>query len=141
MYGELTDKQTISQVEQNLDNHSMDHFEILLYKKSGPQTRKYLNIFIFFTIFAIFHQLLPTFTNFQEVSPRKEVGQKCSNFALFAPSCLAPKMAQKSFGQPAFRRLRMEEAREGLPVEQLDAGRPAESDELGQRRPHSARTA
>ena len=40
MYGELTDKQTISQVEQNLDNHSMDHFEILLYKKSGPQTRK-----------------------------------------------------------------------------------------------------
>lgn len=43
MYGELTDKQTISQVEQNLDNHSMDHFEILLYKKSGPQTRKYNN--------------------------------------------------------------------------------------------------
>lgn len=41
MYGELTDKQTINQVEQNLDNHSMDHFEILLYKKSGPQTRKY----------------------------------------------------------------------------------------------------
>lgn len=40
MYGELTDKQTIGQVEQNLDNHSMDHFEILLYKKSGPQTRK-----------------------------------------------------------------------------------------------------
>lgn len=44
MYGELTDKQTISQVEQNLDSHSMDHFEILLYKKSGPQTRKYLII-------------------------------------------------------------------------------------------------
>lgn len=44
MYGELTDKQTISQVEQNLDSHSMDHFEILLYKKSGPQTRKYLLI-------------------------------------------------------------------------------------------------
>lgn len=44
MYGELTDKQTISQVEQNLDSHSMDHFEILLYKKSGPQTRKYLSI-------------------------------------------------------------------------------------------------
>lgn len=42
MYGELTDKQTISQVEQNLDNHSMDHFEILLYKKSGPQNREYL---------------------------------------------------------------------------------------------------
>lgn len=41
MYGELTDKQTISQVEQNLDNHSMEQFEILLYKKLSDKNRKY----------------------------------------------------------------------------------------------------
>lgn len=40
MYGELTDKQTISQVEQSLENHTISNHEILLYKKSGPQTRK-----------------------------------------------------------------------------------------------------
>lgn len=43
MYGELTKKETISAVEQTLDSHSMDQFEILLYKKSGPQTRKCSN--------------------------------------------------------------------------------------------------
>ncbi len=34
MYGEMTDKTTISRIEQSLDNHSMEQFEILLYKKT-----------------------------------------------------------------------------------------------------------
>lgn len=34
MYGEMTDKATISKVEIALDNHSMEQFEILLYKKN-----------------------------------------------------------------------------------------------------------
>lgn len=34
MYGEMTDKQTISRIEQVLDNHVIEQFEILLYKKT-----------------------------------------------------------------------------------------------------------
>jgi potassium voltage-gated channel Eag-related subfamily H protein 5 len=34
MYGEMTDKTTITRIEQSLDNHSMEQFEILLYKKT-----------------------------------------------------------------------------------------------------------
>uniref|UniRef100_T1JZC8 Cyclic nucleotide-binding domain-containing protein n=2 Tax=Tetranychus urticae TaxID=32264 RepID=T1JZC8_TETUR len=34
MYGEMTDKATISKIENALDNHSMEQFEILLYKKN-----------------------------------------------------------------------------------------------------------
>ncbi|XP_074594624.1 potassium voltage-gated channel protein ether a go-go isoform X2 [Brevipalpus obovatus] len=34
MYGEMTDKATIIKVESALDSHSMEQFEILLYKKS-----------------------------------------------------------------------------------------------------------
>lgn len=34
MYGEMTDKATITKIEQALDNHSMEQFEILLYKKT-----------------------------------------------------------------------------------------------------------
>ena len=40
MYGEMTDKTTIAYLEQCLDAHSMEQFEILLYKK----TRKTLTI-------------------------------------------------------------------------------------------------
>jgi hypothetical protein len=34
MYGEMTDKTTVSYLEQCLDAHSMEQFEILLYKKT-----------------------------------------------------------------------------------------------------------
>lgn len=40
MYGEMTDKTTIAYLEQCLDAHSMEQFEILLYKK----TRKILTV-------------------------------------------------------------------------------------------------
>ncbi|KAK3868176.1 hypothetical protein Pcinc_026396, partial [Petrolisthes cinctipes] len=33
MYGELTDKETISRIEQCLENQQQDQFEILLYKR------------------------------------------------------------------------------------------------------------
>lgn len=50
MYGEMTDKQTITRVEQSLDNHSIEQFEILLYKK----TRKFYFFFFFFhTYFSL----------------------------------------------------------------------------------------
>ena len=35
MYGELTDKSTIGQIEASLDKHHQDQFEILLYKKNS----------------------------------------------------------------------------------------------------------
>lgn len=38
MYGEMTDKGTITKIEQSLDNHALEQFEIMLYKKN----RKYL---------------------------------------------------------------------------------------------------
>ena len=34
MYGELTDTETIEQIENSLDEHQQDQFEILLYKKN-----------------------------------------------------------------------------------------------------------
>lgn len=34
MYGEMTDKTTIAYLEQCLDAHSLEQFEILLYKKT-----------------------------------------------------------------------------------------------------------
>ena len=34
MYGELTDQETIQQIEHSLDVHKQDQFEILLYKKN-----------------------------------------------------------------------------------------------------------
>ncbi len=34
MYGELTDRDTIQQIEKSLDEHQQDQFEILLYKKN-----------------------------------------------------------------------------------------------------------
>lgn len=35
MYGEMTDKQTIMRIEQALDNHAIEQYEILLYKKTS----------------------------------------------------------------------------------------------------------
>jgi hypothetical protein len=34
MYGELTDRDTIDQIDKLLDEHQQDQFEILLYKKN-----------------------------------------------------------------------------------------------------------
>lgn len=34
MYGDVTEKMTINKIENALDSHSMDQFEILLYKKN-----------------------------------------------------------------------------------------------------------
>ena len=34
MYGEMTDKATINALEKCLDEHSLEQFEILLYKKN-----------------------------------------------------------------------------------------------------------
>lgn len=34
MYGEMTDKSTINRIDQSLETHAMEQFEILLYKKN-----------------------------------------------------------------------------------------------------------
>ena len=41
MYGDMTDKATITALETCLDTHALDQFEILLYKK----TRKSIPLF------------------------------------------------------------------------------------------------
>lgn len=46
MYGDLTDKETISRLEYTLDNQLQDQFEVLLYKSNS----KYQFIFIYFLI-------------------------------------------------------------------------------------------
>ena len=54
MYGEMTDKQTISRIEQVLDNHVIEQFEILLYKKTRKSiiyiTFIYLSFFFCFVL-------------------------------------------------------------------------------------------
>lgn len=35
MYGELTDKETVSRLEYSLEQQQQDQFEILLYKKNS----------------------------------------------------------------------------------------------------------
>lgn len=35
MYGELTDKETVSRLEYSLENQQQDQFEVLLYKKNS----------------------------------------------------------------------------------------------------------
>lgn len=46
MYGELTDKETVSRLEYTLENQQQDQFEVLLYKKNS----KYLLYIIFISI-------------------------------------------------------------------------------------------
>ncbi|XP_052129683.1 potassium voltage-gated channel protein eag isoform X2 [Frankliniella occidentalis] len=41
MYGELTDKETISRIDMVLDNQLHDQFEILLYKKNTPVVKPF----------------------------------------------------------------------------------------------------
>lgn len=35
MYGELTDKETVTRLEFSLENQQQDQFEVLLYKKNS----------------------------------------------------------------------------------------------------------
>ena len=42
MYGELTDKNTIEGIDEALEKHQTEQFEILLYKKNR---KNFLNIF------------------------------------------------------------------------------------------------
>lgn len=35
MYGELTDKETVTRLEYSLENQQQDQFEVLLYKKNS----------------------------------------------------------------------------------------------------------
>lgn len=35
MYGELTEKETVSRLDYSLENQQQDQFEILLYKKNS----------------------------------------------------------------------------------------------------------
>ena len=59
MTGDKTDKATIEKLESALDNHRIDQFEILLYKKAG----KCLRIFFCFRVcffFAVWSTLYHT---------------------------------------------------------------------------------
>ena len=38
MYGEMTDKQTTTRIEQALENHAIEQYEILLYKKTSKSS-------------------------------------------------------------------------------------------------------
>ena len=40
MYGELTDKKTIEAIDEALEKHQTEQFEILLYKKTRESRRK-----------------------------------------------------------------------------------------------------
>lgn len=42
MYGELTDKETISRLEYTLENQLQDQFEVLLYKSNSKLKTFYL---------------------------------------------------------------------------------------------------
>lgn len=40
MYGDLTDKETICRIDEVLESHYNDQFEILLYKKNSECPRR-----------------------------------------------------------------------------------------------------
>lgn len=41
MYGELTDKETITRIDEVLESQLHDQFEILLYKKNSKLAKRY----------------------------------------------------------------------------------------------------
>ncbi|KAI1287680.1 Potassium voltage-gated channel protein eag [Halotydeus destructor] len=47
MYGEMTDKLTIQKIEQSLDSHSLEQFEILLYKKNREYCLPVVEVLVF----------------------------------------------------------------------------------------------
>lgn len=46
MYGELTDKETVTRLEFTLENQQQDQFEVLLYKKNSKYLFFVFNIFL-----------------------------------------------------------------------------------------------
>lgn len=46
MFGELTDKETITRIDQCLEHQQYDQFEILLYKKNS----EYINNIFWFSL-------------------------------------------------------------------------------------------
>lgn len=53
MYGELTEKETVSRIEYALENQQLDQFEILLYKKNSNTDLS----FIFICTYKLFFNL------------------------------------------------------------------------------------
>lgn len=45
MYGDLTDKETICRIDEVLESHYHDQFEILLYKKNS-ESNMFITIFL-----------------------------------------------------------------------------------------------
>ena len=41
MYGELTDKETITRLEQSLEQQTLDQVEILIYKKNSESVAQF----------------------------------------------------------------------------------------------------
>lgn len=57
MYGELTEKETVSRIEYALENQQLDQFEILLYKKNSK------NLFFLTVMICITLSFLTTYRN------------------------------------------------------------------------------
>lgn len=53
MYGELTDKDTITRLEKVLEEQQQDQFEMLLYKKNSKYFGKYCRLFFLPFFFAL----------------------------------------------------------------------------------------
>lgn len=51
MYGDLTDKETVTRLEFTLENQQQDQFEILLYKKNSKLDESGLNHLCMFYLF------------------------------------------------------------------------------------------
>ena len=67
MYGELTDKDTLTRIEQCLENQQQDQFEILLYKKNrkflfNNQENTHFNLFTGGFVCTL-RKNIPNFTN------------------------------------------------------------------------------
>lgn len=50
MYGELTDKETVSRLEYSLENQQQDQFEVLLYKKNSKLMLMFIYLYVFYRI-------------------------------------------------------------------------------------------
>lgn len=50
MYGELTDKETVSRLEYSLENQQQDQFEVLLYKKNSKSPKVFS---LWFNVFFV----------------------------------------------------------------------------------------
>lgn len=50
MYGELTDKETVSRLEYSLENQQQDQFEVLLYKKNSKSLEVFAVVFVWMAV-------------------------------------------------------------------------------------------